>query len=147
MTTREYLEQLLDIDDDILNISNQAQKWRDIAMKMGHPPNGERVDSSPKPDQMENAVIKAIECERKAGNEAERLIRLKEKIENQILGLKEEGRNGKTYYFLIWGYFHENKKMTELSRHADYSYNHAKRLFNKALSVFEKRYGDTYLKS
>lgn len=147
MTTREYLEQLLDMDEDILNTINQAQKWRDIATKMGKPPMGERVDSSPKPDQMENAVIKAIECERKAGIEAERLIRLKEKIENQIRSLKEDGRNGKTYYFLIWGVFHENKRLTELSGHVDYSYNHAKRLFKKAMFAFEKRYGETYLKS
>lgn len=145
MTTKEYLEQLLDMDEDILNTINQAQKWRDIATKMGVPPIGERVDSSPKPDQMETAIIKAVECERKAGEEAKRLVLLREKIENQIQGLKDCGYNGKRYYFLIWGMYHDNKKLTELSRHVDYSYDHARRLLKKALAVFEKKYGETYL--
>lgn len=147
MTTKEYLEQLRGIDVDIVNTGGQAQHWMDIATRMGHPPMGEKVDSSPKPDQMENAIIKAIECSKKAEKEADRLIRLKERIENQIVSMKEHGTYGKTYYYLLWGTYHDNKKLAALSDCVDYSYAQAKRLYKKALICFEKRYGDTYLNS
>ena len=145
MTTREYLEQLKDIDDDIINIGNQAQKWIDLATRMGHAPSGDRVDSSPVIDKMENAVIKAIECSEKAGKEAEHLVNLKMQIEDQICSMKKEGEYGKIYYYILWGMYHDKKKYAELSGRVDYSYNQTRRLHKKALSCFERKFGDTYL--
>lgn len=145
MTTREYLEQLKDIDGDIINISNQAQKWIDLATRMGHAPNGDRVDSSPVIDKMENAVIKAIECTEKAGKEAERLINLKIQIEDQIRGMVKDGERGRAYYYILWGTYHDKKTLAEISVNVGYSYSQTKRLLKKGIVSFEKKYGNAYL--
>lgn len=145
MTTREYLEQLRDIDDDIINIGNQAQKWIDLATKMGHAPSGERVDSSPVIDKMENAVIKAVECYEKAGKEAERLINLKNRIEGQIMGMAKDGERGRDYYKILWGVYHDKKNFAEVSVNIGYSYSQTRRLLKKGMVHFEKKYGETYI--
>ena len=145
MTTREYLDQLKNIDDDIVNISNQAQRWIDLATRMGHAPSGDRVDTSPVVDKMENAVIKAIECTEKAGKEAENLINLKIQIEDQIRGLVKDGERGRAYYYLRWGTYHDKKNLAQIAVSIGYSYSQTKRLLKKGIASFEKKYGEMYL--
>lgn len=61
MTAKQYLDRLLDIAVRIECKQIEKEKWETIAAKTTTELGGERVQSSPSPQKMENAAIEAVE--------------------------------------------------------------------------------------
>lgn len=139
MTTKEYLMQLRTIDLEIMNVQSEADKWRELAMKMGHEFSDIHVDSSPSPDRMEKCVVKAVDCANKADTEREVLIYLKATIEKQIKGIKD-----KECLIMLWGYYHDRKTIESMSKEMNFTYRQGKRIMQRAVRLFEEEYGKTY---
>lgn len=139
MNTIDYLNQLRMIDKEILSVHSEAEKWLELSKSMGGANfDNIRVGGTPK-NHMEEMIIKAADCALKADREREELINLKETMEQQIKSMPN-----KVHYMILWGYFHDNKNLTELSQYANYSIKQTRRLRDKAMKIFEEMYGDTY---
>ena len=140
MTTEAYLVQLRTIDLEIAMCDSEAQSWRDLATKMHHEPSEVRVDTSPSPDKMENMVVKAADCAIQAERERAVLLYTKSTIEKQIKGIEN-----KDMRFMLWGYYHDSKTVETLSREIHVTDRQGWRIKDKAMRLFERIFGKTYL--
>ena len=142
MDTRSYLGMMKNIDRRIKNKLDEAQRWRDIAEGRGVQNfDNDRVQTSQLPDMMAQAVVNALECERRASDMAIRLTKVKAQIIDQLDGLEDE-----LHYNLLYGFYIENQNHTDLAAQEGYTYRNIKRKFEDALKAFERAYGETYLK-
>lgn len=143
MDTRSYLSQLKNIDNRIKDLLKEAERWYDIATSTGsHDFTKPKVQTSPSGDKIGDVVAKIVDyqdtCIRLANEKTE----LKHTIIEQIKSLKGADE---AHYNLLYGYYVDKKRFSELSVENNYSDSQTRRLFNSGLSKFEKMYGTQYL--
>ena len=60
-TTKQYLNQLVNIDKRIKDKIKEAEMWRDIAGRTGGGNNSERVQTTKRYDKMGDAISSAVD--------------------------------------------------------------------------------------
>ena len=145
MTTERYLEQITNIDRRIKDKLADSRRWEEIAIarSMGGSlsQEGERIQSSPKPDKISDAIIKAVDYCRQAEEQANELAKVFRVITEQIDGIDDE-----VFYNILRGKFVDGKSLTILADDMGFSTRTIFRKYDDALVCFETKYGESYLK-
>lgn len=141
MTLSSYLGQLQYADLKFKKLMDSIDEWHNIAIGLGmNTDNGDRVQTSKRPDKMENAVIKAVEYEEEARKEYGKYVELKKTIETQLNSLS------KTEYGLILDYAYiQGLTDGEVSAILSLQERTLKRHKQLACKEFEEKYGKCYL--
>ena len=143
MTAGTYLKQIKNSDNRIKDLIKEAIRWENIAMSGGSMDfTNVKVQTSPNPDKMGDAVSMAVDFQNKCKREAAQLTKLRHTIIEQIKSLKGDDD---LYYNLLYGYYVDGKTFNELGVYQNYSYRQVRRHFSKALDEFDRLYKDQYV--
>lgn len=146
MTTRQYLNQLRNIDKEIRDNQLLAMRYRENALPTSPQLTDMKVQTSHITDKMAESIVKAIDYEDKAEQEAVQLIELKHHIEEQIKGIKKlDDRYAKTYYNILMGRYIRKMSDAALCKYVGYGAKQLRRRIEKAYDLFESLYGAEYL--
>lgn len=137
MEVREYLWQLKNIDKRISDKMEEAQRWRDIAENVTSKLNKDKVQTSPKPDKMADAITNAIQYEKESQELARKLAEFKNKVSLMIDDIDDI-----RYYELLKKFFIFDMKYADIQSALDRSYRHVRRELDKAIEFFGNKYGD-----
>ena len=102
---------------------------------------GERVQTTPNFDKIGSMISKLDAMERKLDEIITEYIQKRDLIVNQI-----ESMSGEMNYEVLYMKYISGMTLTEIARTKNYSFRHINRLHGNAISEFEKRYGESYLK-
>lgn len=97
---KEYLQQVKKLDAMIRNDVAEKARWESVALGMGSPKLGERVQSTSNPHKMADAIVEAVELGKRIN---ERIIERQTKRQ-EILGIIEQ-LNEAEYDLLYKVYF------------------------------------------
>lgn len=142
MTTKEYLGQMKNIDRQIKDKLDEAERWRAIAENKSVSIGEISVQTSKNYDKMGDAVSLALDYEDESRKLAACLVKTKHKITRQIDLLGDNP----LYYNILKTYYIQEKTLNEISVDIGYSYKQTERHYKKALNAFESKYGHQYLK-
>lgn len=144
MDARTYLKQIKNSDNRIKDLIKEAVRWEQIAMSAGGSNFSDvKVQTSPKPDKLGDAVSMAVDYQNRCKREAKQLTELRHTIIEQIKSMKDDKDD--LYYNLLYGYYVDGKTFSKLVVSENYSYRQIKRYFNKALDEFDRRYKPQYV--
>lgn len=133
--TRAYLSQLKTIDRRIKCKIDEAEKWRSIAENRTSHISDIKVQTTPKPDKMAEAITKALEYEQESRDLANHLIETKHSLLKQIEGLNDDRQ-----YLILSMYFVQNKNYKDIQAEMDCTYNNVKRSLKNAIDNFGEKY-------
>lgn len=145
MTTKEYLDQMRNMDRLIKDKLEEAEKWRAIAESMTGNLNDICVQTTKQPDKMANAVIRLVDLICESDQEALSLINKKETIIKQIDELHNMGYYKE--YMILKSYYVHEKSLGYIALDSHYSYKQTQRNYEKAIRRFESMFGPSYLDS
>lgn len=144
MQTKTYLSQLWNIDRRIKDKLEEAERWRKIAYDRsiggGSGNTSERVQSTPNPDKIGDAIAKSVDYYNEAKQISKEMVEKKHTIELQIDSIEDD-----THYNVLHSYYIDEKSLNEIALDEHYSYKSAKRKFESAIKHFESIYGKEYL--
>lgn len=133
--TRAYLSQLKTIDRRIKCKIDEAEKWRSIAENRTSHISDIKVQTTPKPDKMAEAITRALEYEQESRDLANHLIETKHSLLKQIEGLNDDKQ-----YLILSMYFVQNKNYKDIQAEMDCTYNNVKRSLKNAIDNFGEKY-------
>lgn len=140
MTAKEYLNQLYILDMRYKTKLEEVTDLRELASGTGAIQyDKDRVQSSPRNDQLINAIIKITEAENEAMRRSVELADQRQKIIDQIIGMDD----GNYIRILCLKYVHY-KKLEDVAEIMHFSYDWIKHLHGEALKAFEKKYPEIY---
>lgn len=139
MTTKSYLYQLRNIDRRIQDKLRESYEWREIAMNKSHPISEVNVQSTPKQDVMAEAASMAVDYEQEASQIAVKMTELKHTIIHQIDSIDDE-----LTYNILKEHFVQQMGIGTMADKYFVTYNAMKYRIEKAISVFEKKYGNQW---
>lgn len=142
MTAREYLWQLKNIDKRISDKMEEAQKWRNIAENVTSRLNRDKVQTTPKPDKMADAIVNAVQYERESEDLARRLAEFKNRVIHMIDDIDDI-----RYYDILKMFFIKDMKILDIRSYLDRSDRHVRREIDKSIEYFGKKYADEIEKS
>lgn len=137
MTAREYLWQLKNIDKRIEDKLEEAQRWRDIAENVTSKINKDKVQTTPKPDKMADAIVNAVQFERESQELAKRLADFKNKVSHMIDEIDDI-----RYYEVLKNFFVFDMNYAGVQTAMDRSYRHVRRELDKAIEFFGTKFKD-----
>lgn len=137
MNAREYLWQLKNIDKRIADKMEEAQKWRDIAENATARLSKDKVQTTPKPDKMADAIVNAVQYERESEDLAKRLAEFKNKVIHMIDDIDDI-----RYYDILKMFFIKDMKILDIRSYLDRSDRHVRREIDNAIEFFGKKYSD-----
>ena len=143
METKEYLNQMRNIDRFIKDKLDEAEKWRSIAENMTGNLNEICVQTTKQPDKMANAVIRLVDLIMESDKEALSLINIKETIIKQIDRLHQMGHDKE--YMILKSYYVQERSLAYIALDSKYSYKQTKRNYEKAIKIFESIFGKEYM--
>lgn len=132
--TRIYLNRLKTIDKRIKMKLEEAEKWHGIAENHSAHISEVKVQSSPKPDKMAEAVANALQYEQESYELANVLVAQKKVMIDQIYGMEEK------YCPVLNLYFMQSKSYKEIESEMNMTYNRVKCTLRKSISAFGDRY-------
>lgn len=132
--TRAYLSQLKTIDKRIKYKLDEAGKWRSIAENHSSHISEVKVQSSPNPDKMADAIVKAIQYEAESYALADKLVTTKNELIHEIDAMEEK------HYVILNLAFMQNKTYKEMGAELDCSYNNVKGSLRDAIKAFGEKY-------
>jgi len=137
MTAKEYLKQLELLNEMINQKISQVDELREMAMGggMGIRYDKDPVQTSVSGDAGTNKIIKYIDLENEVNADIDRYVDLKNKIINQIHGIKNVN-----HMKLLYKRYVEFKRLEVISVEMNFSYDHTRRLHGYALLDFERTY-------
>lgn len=135
MTTHEYLKQIKRLNSIIVNHADEYEHLMALATSITAPTDGDRVKSSTM-DKLGNTVAKMVDYSKGLAI----MITERDKIIYQL-----EHMTDVTSYNILFRYYVIGDSFMDLARDMHYSKTHISRLYHKALELFEKEYGMTYL--
>lgn len=136
MTTKAYLYQLRNIDRRIQDKLRESYEWREIAKGKTAQISDMKVQSTPNPEIMADAIAHAVDYEREASSLAVEMTDLKYKIIKQIDGIEDERT-----YNVLKEHFVQQLGVGTLADKYDLTYNAMKWRIKQAIIHFEKIYG------
>lgn len=137
MTAREYLWQLKNIDKRIEDKMEEAQRWRDIAENVTSKVSKDKVQTTPKPDKMADAIVNAVQYEQESEELARRLAEFKNKVIHMIDAIDDI-----RYYDILKMFFVRNMKIVDIRSSLDRSDRHVRREIDKSIEYFGKMYAE-----
>lgn len=139
MTAKEYLKQLELLNEMINQKVSQVDELREMAMGggMGIRYDKDPVQTSVSADAGTNKIIKYIDLENEVNADIDRYVDLKNRIINQIHGIKNVN-----HMKLLYKRYVEFKRLEVISVEMNFSYDHTRRLHGYALLDFERTYHD-----
>lgn len=140
MTTKEYLNQIRDINAMIDCKIKELAELREMSVSISAISNSERVQSSKNGDTIGRIVAKIDQMEREIDQTIDKYIEIKNTIIGQIGALEDTRLSTvlKSKYFGMMS-------LDDIADRMSYSHRQIIRLHGVALSAFEKKYGHTYL--
>lgn len=142
MTTIEYLQQINRLDRQIKNKILEIDQYRDMACSLKGISNEERVQSSPITfDKIGNSVAKLIEMEKECDAMIDAYVDRKEKIIDEINSIEDENE----FDVLFLKFVDKNNSFSKIANEINKSLRQTMRIYDKALSNFEKKFGENYL--
>ena len=142
MDAREYLWQLKNIDKRIADKMEEAQRWRDISENVTAKLNKDKVQTTPKPDKMADAIVNAIQYERESEELARKLAEFKNMVSHMIDDIDDI-----RYYEVLKKFFIFDMKYADIQSAMDRSYRHVRRELDKAIEFFGNKYSDVIANS
>lgn len=136
MTTKTYLYQLRNIDRRIQDKLRESAEWREIAKGKTTQLTDMKVQCSPNPEIMADAIAHAVDYEREASALAVKMTDLKYRIIKQIDGIEDE-----KVYNVLKEHFVQQVGVGTLADKYDLTYNAMKWRIKQAIIYFEKIYG------
>ena len=137
MTAREYLWQLKNIDKRIEDKMEEAQRWRDIAENVTSKVSKDKVQTTPKPDKMADAIVNAVQYEQESEELARRLAEFKNKVIHMIDAIDDI-----RYYDILKMFFVRNMRIVDIRSSLDRSDRHVRREIDKSIEYFGKMYAE-----
>lgn len=135
MTVKQYIQQLLVLENQIRFTNAQAQKWHDIAYGQSSPmSDNERVQTSVS-DKMANAVSMYLTMESKYKNCLLRYRELYDTIEEQLANMSDP-----FYGDILRRHLIQEETLYEIGIDSGYSYRQTKRKYSSAVSEFSAKY-------
>ena len=134
--TRNYLNRLKTIDKRIKIKLEEAEKWHSIAENHTGHISEVKVQTSPKPDKMAEAVVNALHYEQESYELAKKLVDEKNVMLMQIFEMDEK------YCLILNMYFMQNMSYKKIQDEMDYSFNNVKSTLRKAIKAFGERYSE-----
>ncbi len=135
MNAKQYLQQIQKADTHINNLIAEKEQYQTIAECAGGIPITEKVMSSPRPDKMENAVVKMIEVEIELFECIDEFVDLKRHTIKEIENIGDEN-----YYNVLYKRYVEGKDFDEISEEMCYSVKYVRNMHVLALSEFNRLY-------
>lgn len=132
MDARQYLSQLKRLRSMIENKRAEIEQWKAVAYGITPQTNGERVQSTGKPDKMATAVCNyatiEAELDRQIAEYGETMLEVIEVIEQ----LEDP------FYSIIHKHYIENKKFEQISEEVNYSYQYTTEMHRAALGMVQR---------
>ena len=135
MTAKEYLLQIKEQRNDILNQEEYIQRLRDSLGVAGIRYDKERVQSSPEPDKFAKIFGQIFEEEEKLQQMKDDLALTRVKIINQIHQI-EDSKHQKVLYIV----YVDGKNLKKAAQAMCFSYDYVKEIHIAALQAFEQKF-------
>lgn len=135
MTTKEYLLQIKEQRNDILNQEEYIQRLRDSLDVAGIRYDKERVQSSPEPDKFAKIFGQIFEEEEKLQQMKDNLALKMVEIINKIHQLEDSKHQNVLYIVYVDG-----KNLKKAAQAMCFSYDYVKEIHIAALQAFEKKF-------
>lgn len=135
MKSKRYLRQVREADMRVNNLISEKEQLATLAECAGAIPISEKVQSSPRADKMENAIIRMVQIEMKLDEKIDSYIYFKHRVIEQLEDIGDE-----RYYNLLYKRYIEYKDFVIIAREMGYEYRSILNLHGKALLSFEKKY-------
>lgn len=132
--TRAYLNRLKTIDKRIKFKLEEAEKWRGIAENHTSHISEVKVQTSPKPDKMADAVANALQYEQESLKLANDLVEQKKVMIDQIYNMDEK------YCPILNLFFMQNKSYKEIESELDLTFNNVRCTLRKSILAFGDKY-------
>ena len=142
MNAKEYLWQLKNIDKRIKDKMDEAQRWRDIAENTTSKLSEDKVQTTPKPDKMADAIVNAVQFERESEQIAKKLTEFKHHVTMQIDRIDDI-----RHYDALKMFFVRNMTYVQMQAQMDKSYRHVRREVDRAIEAFGTIYAEEIEKS
>ena len=144
MTTKEYLSQVKKLDKMINGRLRDLEDMKDLAVSISSKrPVADLVISSGRKDRLESIVVKILDAESEIDAMVDKYIDQRSVIVDQIESLDIKEFSVLRMKFIDgWG---ADKILEQLNKDDIYSERQMYRICNKAMDIFEKKYGKTYL--
>lgn len=134
--TRAYLSQLKTIDNRIRFKLEEADRWRGIAENHSSNLSDCKVQTTPKPDKMADAITNAMMYEKESYELANRLISVKHTLISQIDSMDEK------HYTFLNLFFIQNKRYKDISSVLDCSFGNVKNGLRESIKAFGEKYDE-----
>ena len=135
VTAKEYLLQIKEQRNDILNQEEYIQRLRDSLGVAGIRYDKERVQSSPEPDKFAKIFGQIFEEEEKLQQMKDNLALTRVKIINQIHQI-EDSKHQKVLYIV----YVDGKNLKKAAQAMCFSYDYVKEIHIAALQAFEQKF-------
>lgn len=139
MTTKQYLGQIALLERKINSLMSTITEQRIFASGLSSIGYGERVQTTPNFDKIGTKIAKLdlLECDLDAL--VDEYADKKRKIIGQIQKIDDE-----LLYSVLFSRYVEKKSFEKIATEIDYCYRQTLRLHDKALCVFESKFGVNY---
>lgn len=142
MRTQEYLKQIERLDRMIQNKLSEISQLKHMATSITIAPKEVNVQTTSDKDKMGSAIAKLVDLEKETDELVDKYIDKRKRIIKQIDGISDTNM----YHVLSEKYI-ARKDLSTIAVEMGYSFKQICRIHGKALSEFEKKYGDEYIRS
>lgn len=132
MTTREYLGQIQKYDKLIKNKKYEEEHLRSLALGLKSFSYGEKVQSTPNPNQMTDAVSELVDIQTEI---KKMVIEYTKKKQDIIETIDKVSDINSDLYNLLFRRYVKDERLEMIACEMGYSYSHVKLLHSKALNI------------
>ena len=143
MNTIRYLNQVKNLNNRINDMIEDVERLRELATKVSvGEQDPDRVQTSGPSDKVGNIVVKICDMQNDINKRIDEYVDLKETITQQINCFWETDNH---YAEILYKRHILFKSFSEMAKEMNYSFDHVKRIYYRAVYAFENRFGKNYL--
>lgn len=133
MTAKDYLCQLIIMDDEINRKHQRLVTLRDVALNSTPQYDGEAVQRTREKSPLENIMAKIVDLDREIDEDIDALFDFKAEVWEQLDKLWDE-----RYKRILWLHYAERKTWGYIAKDVNLTRRHVIRLHKVALDSFDK---------
>ena len=133
MTARDFVGQALALNKEIRAKESQIQMLRDQATHVSAVMEGDKVQTSPKPDQMGDIVARIVDLVAEYGRDVDRLLALKMEIQQAINSV-----NRANYRAILTERYINFKRWEDIASDNNYSWRAVHKIHSRALEKIKE---------
>lgn len=133
MTAKEYLNQLIAMDNAINRKQQRLATLRDVAMNTTANYTDEVVQRTREKNPLENIMTKIVDLDREIDGDIDALVDLKAEVWEQLDNLSDE-----RYKRILWLHYAERYSWTKVAKEMSFTTRYVYILHRAALSEFDK---------